>query len=442
MFKRVPGTKDILAQEISWWQKIEEISRNIFSIYNYSEIRPPLIEEAALFNRSLGKSTEIVQKQMFLINPAPAQLSLPAGTGSARRGSLKRESDVYVLRPEGTASIVRAYIENNLYKTSRFIKLYYIGPMFRRERPQKGRLRQFYHIGCEVIGSADAALDIEVVSLADRLLSAYLIKNYKIKINSLGCAEDKKELMRFLRRGLKDKMIKLCDECRIRFKHNILRILDCKNESCREVIKKLDIRDSYLCPECKTHFTKVREGLAHLKIDYEVTPYLVRGLDYYTRTVFEITHMDLGAQDALGAGGRYDSLVGDLGGPDVGAIGFAFGIERILLVTGYQTQSIRQNLLVYIITLDKAARSYGLRILDNLRKVGIVSDTDYEGRSLKGAMRKANDLGARYVLIIGEEELKKDLVTMKDMTSGVQREIKKEELIEELAQNVKLRAQN
>lgn len=407
MIKGVPGTKDILPEEISRWQKIEEVSRSIFSVYNYKEVRPPLIEDAKLFNRSLGESTEIVQKQMFLI---------------------KHKDDVYALRPEGTASIVRLYIENNLHKNSGFVKLYYIGPMFRLERPQKGRLRQFNHVGCEVIGSQDSSVDVEVISLADNLLQNFSINGYKIKINSLGCAKDKKELAEILRKALKDKINSLCPDCQVRFKTNVLRILDCKNEACQEVTKQLDIHKDYLCPECKTHFAKVRQGLDALGIDYEIVPYLVRGLDYYTRTVFEIIHSDLGSQDALGAGGRYDNLVKELGGPDLGAMGFAFGIERLLLVDGQPACADNKN-LVYIITLGDEARRQGLKVLDCLRKAGIRSDTDYEGKSLKGAMRQAGSLAAKYVLIIGEDELKGGTVTIKDMESGEQTEVKQEEVL-------------
>jgi histidyl-tRNA synthetase len=412
--KRIPGTKDNLPDEVSCWQKIEEISRNIFSIYNYKEIRPPLIEEAVLFNRSLGQSCDIVKKQMFLI---------------------KSQKHLYALRPEGTASIVRAYIENNLDKTSSFIKLYYIGPMFRLERPQKGRLRQFHHLGCEAIGSQDAFLDVEVISLADKLLKGLSINDYKIKINSLGCAKDKKELTEILRKCLQNKLSKLCADCRTRFRHNILRILDCKNPACIEAVKKLDIQDKHLCAECKTHFSKVKEGLDSLEINYEITPSLVRGLDYYTRTVFEIVHPELGSQDALGAGGRYDTLVRDLGGPQVGAIGFALGMERLLLVARRTSQVARPNNLVYIITLDEEAKRQGLKLLDNLRKSGITADTDYEGKAIKGAMRRANDLGAKCVLIIGEDELKKNVVTLKNMVSGIQEEIKQEDLIANLELN-------
>lgn len=411
MYKRVSGTRDILPEECFFWLKIEQLSRQIFSIYNYKEIRTPVIEEAALFRRSLGESAEIVQKQMFLIN---------------------NQEDVYALRPEATASIVRSYIENNLDKTTGFIKLFYIGPMFRRERPQKGRLRQFHHIGCEAIGSREPEVDIEVISLADTLLKAYSIAGYKIRLNSLGCNKDKQGLSSILHKQLKNKLNELCGDCQVRFERNILRILDCKNEACRQVVAKLDINDKYLCADCRGHFTKVRAGLDYLDLKYELSPYLVRGLDYYTRTVFEISHDRLGAQDAICAGGRYDNLVSELGGPDVGAMGFAFGMERLLLVAKPPSDQATRKNLVYVVTLGDEAKLQGLRLLAELRNKGIAADTDYENKSLKGAMRKANDAGARYVLIIGEDELKKKTVTLKDMVSSQQKEVKTELLINEL----------
>jgi len=410
MYKRVSGTKDILTEEACFWQEIEKTSRLIFSLYNYREIRPPVIEDAALFNRSLGEFTEIVQKQMFLI---------------------KNQEDTYALRPEGTASIVRAYIENNLDKTNGFVKLYYIGPMFRLERPQKGRLRQFHHIGTEVIGSTSADVDVEAISLADNLLTAYSISGYLIKINSIGCSKDKAELIKFLQKELKDKLADFCPDCNERFKHNCLRILDCKNEACQETIKKIGLGHAHLCPDCLKHFSQVKEGLDNLGIKYEVDPLLVRGLDYYTSTVFEIKHPDLGAQDAIGAGGRYDNLVKELGGPQAGAVGFAFGVERLLLVAKLNAKCQKPN-LVYIITLGGAARKTGLKILAELRKEGIPADTDYENKSLKGALRAANDLNAKHALIIGEDELKKNTVMLKNMESGEQKEIPQKGLIKEL----------
>lgn len=407
MFKRVSGTKDILPEESGVWQAIEETSRKVFSFYNFKEIRPPLVEDAALFNRSLGESTEIVQKQMFIIN---------------------NREETYALRPEGTASIVRAYIENNLDKVSQFSKFYYIGPMFRLERPQKGRLRQFNHIGCEAIGSYDPSLDVEIISLADHLLQELSISGYSIKLNSLGCPQDKAKLIESLHKELNNKTEDLCPDCKERIKKNILRVLDCKNEACKKIVQALKIEDKYLCENCNTHFNAVKSGLDALKIKYEITPHLVRGLDYYTQTVFEITHPELGSQDAIGAGGRYNNLVKELDGPDTGAIGFALGVERLLLATGTKTET-KNNNLIYIITLGKEAREKGIELLANLRNNGITADMDYEGKSIKGAMRKASDLKTKFTLIIGEDELKKETVMLKDMDLSEQKEIKIIDLI-------------
>lgn len=311
MFKAVSGTKDILPEDIYSWQEIEDKARKVFAIYGYQEIRTPLLEEEGLFNRSLGNSSEVIQKQMFKI---------------------ERDKDTFVLRPEATASVVRAYVANNLDKKEGFIKFYYIGPMFRAERPQKGRLRQFHHLGIEAVGSLSPCLDIEIISLASRLLEELGVENFKINLNSLGCNGDKEKFAKILKIKLRPKLSGLCLNCQERFERNVFRILDCKKASCRRVVADLELKDDYLCHSCKEHFQRVKAGLDILNIRYEVLPYLVRGLDYYTRTVFEISHKGLGSQDAVGAGGRYDNLVKELGGPDTGAMGFALGLERILLV--------------------------------------------------------------------------------------------------------------
>ena len=411
MFKKVSGTKDILPNDVSIWQKLEHTARNVFSTYNYSEIRTPIIEDAKLFNRTLGQSSEIVQKQMFLIH---------------------NQEETYALRPEGTAAIVRSYLENNLDKTNGFTKFYYIGPMFRFERPQKGRLRQFHHIGCEAIGSQDAALDIEMIALANQLLKSFDIVNYKIKINSLGCAPDKEKLAQELRKSLVAKSEQFCPNCQERIKTNVLRVLDCKDENCQKILSALKPDHGHICPDCLKHFDFVNEGLNALGIAYEVNWQLVRGLDYYNRTVFEITHPDLGSQDAIGAGGRYNNLVKELGGPDLGGIGFAFGVERLILAAKTTTQENPQKKLVYLIALGEVAKKASLKILATLRQEGIASDTDYENRSLKGAMRAANDAKANYVLILGDDELKKNTVMLKDMAKSTQKEVALNNLIEEL----------
>lgn len=410
MFKKVAGTKDILPEEAYSWQRVEAIAHKVFSLYNYREIRTPIIEEASLFNRTLGQTTEIVQKQMFLIH---------------------NQDDTYALRPEGTASIVRSYLENNLDKTAAFIKLYYIGPMFRLERPQKGRLRQFHHIGAEAIGSQDPTLDVEVIALAIQLLKNFGISGYTLKINSLGCPKDKQALSLSLKEKLQKKSKELCAECQDRIKNNVLRVLDCKNESCQEIVKIICHGQNHLCPDCAEHFEEVKKGLDNLEIPFQVYPQLVRGLDYYNRTVFEIAHPDLGSQDAVGAGGRYNNLVQELGGSSLGAIGFAFGVERLLLAQDAPVEKPGKK-LVYLIALGKEAKIQGLKILEQLRKSDIACDTDYLNKSLKGALRAANDIGASFVLILGEDELKKNVITLKNMSDSTQKEVIIQNLSKEL----------
>jgi histidyl-tRNA synthetase len=247
----------------------------------------------------------------------------------------------------------------------------------------------------------------------------------------LGCLKDKQALKAALKKSLSEKLTQLCADCQLRAKHNVLRILDCKNENCQKIVKKLELRHSHLCPDCLGHFEEVKYGLNSLDIAFQVDPQLVRGLDYYNRTVFEITHSDLGSQDAIGAGGRYNNLVQELGGPDLGAIGFAFGVERLLLVPNALNQNLPPK-LVYLITLGETAKSAGIKILNQLRNAGISSDMDYQNRSLKGAMRAANDSGATFVLILGDDELKKNVISLKDMSGGIQKEVAIQNLTEEL----------
>jgi len=411
MFKIPRGLKDILPEEILSRKRLEEKAREIFSLYGYKEIQTPILEDLGLFNRSLGETSEVVEKQLFLI---------------------RRKRENFALRPEGTAPVIRSYLEHRLFKREKFIKFYYIGPMFRAERPQKGRLRQFYHIGTEVIGSDSPLIDCEVISLCDRFLREMDMRDYEIKINSLGCIDDKNKFALILKNRLKDKESFLCQDCRRRLVSNILRILDCKNQNCKKIVKDLNLRDEHLCSKCNLHFKKVKGLLDRLKIRYSVIPSLVRGLDYYTRTVFEITHGDLGSQDAVCAGGRYDNLIKDLGGPDIPAIGFAFGMERLLLVQNSKFKVQSSKIPVYIATLGEKAKEEGFILLDTLRKEGLSSEIDYEDRSLKGQMRRAQDLGTRFVILIGEDELKEDRISLKDMQTGEQKKIESKNFIPEL----------
>jgi histidyl-tRNA synthetase len=413
-FRAVRGTKDIFPVEAQLFQHIISCAENIFSLYGYHQIYTPLIEEESLFIRSLGKDTEVVQKQMFAI---------------------KHNEKRYVLRPEATAGVVRAYLERHLDKKEGFVKFYYVGPMFRAERPQKGRLRQFHHLGVEAIGSLSPMLDAEVILLAKEILEALEIDDFQIEINTLGCVQDRERLSSSLALMLKDRIRNLCMDCQERINRgNILRALDCKNENCRKIISEIDInRNDYLCNACITHFEEVTKNLESVGVRYKENRYLVRGLDYYTRTVFEIVHSSLGSQDALGAGGRYDNLVEELGGSSTGAIGFAFGIERLAIVLEKKCKKVSDSgPEVYIISLDGEAKREGFKLLSYLRKNNIACEFDFENKSLKAQMREANNLGVKFVVILGEDELKSHTFSLKNMQNGTQKKVKKEEIIKNL----------
>ncbi|MCM8792157.1 MAG: histidine--tRNA ligase [Candidatus Omnitrophica bacterium] len=415
MYKSVRGTKDILPPEVFWWQDIEAKARDILTIYGYQEIRTPLIEDIGLFRRSLGTFSDVVNKQMFLVKRLSGLVS-------------EEDKEKMVLRPEGTASVVRAYLQNRIDKTLDFVKFFYIGAMFRAERPQKGRLRQFHHLGVEAIGSYSVYLDIELIMLVQHLLEEFGVEDFTINLNSIGCNNDKNKLALFIKNTLKTKIIAFCKDCQRRYETNILRILDCKNRNCQEILKGIKIKEDYLCNECLVHFNELREGLDSLQIKYKLSPFLVRGLDYYTRTVFEITQKDLGSQDAIGAGGRYDDLVKELGGQPQGAVGFALGLERVLLAKK-QKELPSQRVLIFLILLGERAKREGLKILKILRQNKICADMDYQEKSLKAALRRADSLKARFVVILGEQELDKKILQLKDMQKGLQREISIEELL-------------
>ncbi|MDD5005862.1 MAG: histidine--tRNA ligase [Candidatus Omnitrophica bacterium] len=401
MLLQVPrGTKDILPEETPVWQEVESKARRIFSLYNYAEIRTPVFENVTLFKRALGDVTDIVQKQMFVF---------------------KQGDDHFVLRPEATASIARAYLENNLGFGVKLRKLFYIGPMFRAERPQKGRLRQFHHIGVEAIGLTNPNLDIEVIELADKLLREFGISNYKFVINSLGCVKDKAKFADLLKQALAKHKKVLCKDCQKRITKNVFRVLDCKNEKCKEITHSLKIGQSYLCGDCKSHFDKVLKGLDKFGIKYEVKEQLVRGLDYYSGVVFEVVHPDLGAQDALGAGGRYDYLFKELANKEIGAVGFAFGEERLMLALPKKESSKKLN--VYVMSLGDKAADKSLELVKNLRSAGVSCDFDYSDGSLKSKLNEANKLGARFAIIIGDDEINKGKLVVKFMQEGKQEEV-------------------
>ncbi len=400
-YKAPRGTSDILGPEVELQLALSQKAREIFKLFAYKEIVTPIFEDSRLFVRSLGDTSDIVTKQML---------------------NLEGKDNPLTLRPEGTACVIRAYLEHNLDKEG-FQKLFYIGPMFRGERPQKGRLRQFNHIGAEAIGSASPALDAEVLILVTRLLKVIGLDDYTINLNSVGCQKDKEKLKALLRNKLGEKNSGLCSDCQVRLNKNVLRILDCKNDACKKIVGSIDFHNSFRCPDCEKHFEDLKKFLAGQRITYKELPFLVRGLDYYTGTVFEITHPGLGSQDALGAGGRYDNLVKELGGPEVGAIGFALGVERLIIALKGQQEDIKDTKAgpdVFVVITKEEFFDLGLSILTQIRDSGISCEIDYTSRSLKAQMRLANNSGARLVAMIGDDEVRGNSVSLKDMQTGSQ----------------------
>jgi len=411
--KRLKGTQDILPNQIGTWQRIEDISRKVFSTYSYSEIRTPVIEETSLFSRTVGTDTDIVKKQMY---------------------AFKDQGDRDIcLRPEETAPVVRAYLENRLDKTEGFVKLFYISPMFRSERPQAGRLRQFHQVGVEAIGSSSPYIDAEVIILLDQLLKAYGLTGCGFKINSLGCEDDRAKSKDLLKNELQDSLADLCEDCKRRYETNILRVLDCKVSSCKKIIESISLKGS-LCESCDEDFKSLQVILDNAGVKYECLSSLVRGLDYYTGVVFEVTSKGLGAQNAIAAGGRYDSLVTELGGESKGACGFAIGLERVLdaLASSLPEDKEVEREGAFIATIGEDAYSEGFALLCNIRKAGIRADIDFNNRSLKSQMRYADKIKSRYVILLGEDELKEGVCLLKDMGDSSQKKIKLDNIVDQI----------
>ena len=406
IYKSVRGTTDFSPQQAAAFNSITAKARELLRSFSYEEIILPLLEEEGLFVRSVGATSDIAEKQLFRI----------------------ADKDGICLRPEGTAQVVRYFLENSLHRQGDFYKFFYIGPMFRGERPQKGRLRQFHHIGCEALGGLSPYLDAETIILAARLLSAIGLNTYEIKLNTLGCAEDKEKFALGLKGKLQEKRSSLCEDCRRRLDKNPLRILDCKNRDCKSIVAGLPSIDEALCPACNENFTKVLKILDEAKIKYLRDKNLVRGLDYYTNTVFEITSSALGAQDAVGAGGRYNRLVENLGGPQIPAVGFALGIERLLIALGEKT--VTSDFNVFVAPLNDTLRDFAFSLTMKLREAGINADTDYCFKSLKSQFRLAQRKGARLVVVVGEDEMKDNCVMVKDMLKGEQSKVSVDKLIE------------
>ncbi len=418
--KALKGVQDILPDEIEAWNFVHTQAYKIFLSYGYRQIIVPMIEESGLFTRGIGEQTDIVEKEMYTF--------------------LDRGNRSISLRPEATASIVRAYLEHN-YSHAGLTKFFYSGAMFRGEKPQAGRNRQFYQIGVEAMGSYNPFLDAETLSLATEYLKNIGITDFKVLVNTVGSRDDKQSFSKKLKIFLTPSKELLCEHCKSRFERNVLRILDCKNKNCKKILKDAPKIIDCLSPESMKDFSLFQNALELLGVEYTFDPYLVRGLDYYTKTVFEITHDKLGAQNTILAGGRYDNLIEQLGGPATGAIGFACGVERLLLAqkaeSGAANITIKPS--IYAIGLGKDSYERIFEITHILRKNSISVHLDFENKSIKAQMRQANKLSCSHVLILGDDELNKDSIIIKYMDKGIQELIKIESLLEVIKKEFPLR---
>jgi len=423
MIKAIRGTRDLLPPDTDLWNFVDTKVREVFRNYNFKEIRTPVFESTELFARGVGEETDIVSKEMF------------TWEDKARAQSEKTQS--LTLRPENTAGVVRAYIEHDLGRPGLLQKLYYIGPQFRRERPQKGRYRQFFQIGAEVIGPTSAGSesplrDAEVIEMLTTLLDAVGLNGTTLFLNSVGCPKCRPAYNEALKAALAKVKDKLCADCQRRAETNPLRVLDCKVPEDQPIIEKLPKISEYLDPECKAHFTEVRAILDTMQIEYTINERMVRGLDYYQRTTFEFTHGDLGAQSAVLGGGRYDGLSEQLGGPHAPGIGFAIGEDRLVLALQAQQQAVVPQLAAYIIPLGTGMNRPALKIARELRRAGVTVDTGEESFRIKKSFETAEKLGACYAIIVGENEVKENRYTVKNLRTGEQASATQSELLDEL----------
>ncbi len=404
------GTKDVLPSEAYKWQYIEKIAREVSSDFGVSEIRTPIFEHTELFLRGVGETTDIVQKEMYTFTD-------------------KGDRSI-TLKPEGTAPAARSYIENNL-GVDQQLKMFYITPCFRYERPQAGRLREFHQFGVEFFGAAGYEADAELISLAITYIKRLGINNLKVNINNLGCSECRKKYNDALKEYLRSNIENLCTTCNERFEKNPLRIIDCKNPTCKEVAKDVPLIIDYVCDDCKEHFEGLKKELDYLNIDYVVDPYIVRGLDYYTKTVFEIISEDIGAQSTVCGGGRYDGLIEECGGKATPAVGFAIGLERLLLTLDSLNVNVEKPAgpRLFVAALGDRAKLEASKIAINLRSEAISCERDLLGRSLKAQMKYANKINSKYVIVIGDSEIDENLVKLKNMETGNEEEIKLSDIV-------------
>ena len=408
------GTKDILPDTVGDWNYVEGEIRELCRRFGYSEIRTPIFEHTELFQRGIGEGTDVVDKEMYTFTD--------------------RGERSITLRPENTASAVRAYLQNKLYAQSNLVKLFYIGSMFRYDRPQAGRMREFHQFGVEALGEANPAVDAEVILLAMNLLEGLGLKNLELSINSVGCPKCRSKYRTMLQDFFRDKLEDLCEDCRSRFERSPLRILDCKKDSDKPYMADAPKITDCLCEECADHFAKLKELLTSAGISFTHDPRLVRGLDYYTKTAFEIKYPPLGAQSAVAGGGRYDGLIEEMGGNPTPAVGFATGLERLLLALESQNLLPEKNRSVdaYIVALGEAAQAEGFKLLNSLRQQGLSAAMDFAGRSMKAQMKQANKLGAKYSVILGEDEIAEGVVMLRSMEDSSQAKVPMAQVAEKI----------
>lgn len=415
MITKAPrGTKDVLPDESYKWHYLENVIRELTGLFGYKEVRTPVFEHTELFVRGVGDTTDIVQKEMYTF--------------------LDKGNRSITLKPEGTAGAVRAYIEHGLYGIAQPVKMYYLTPVFRYENPQAGRLREHHQFGVEVFGAKEASVDAEIILLAIELFNRLGLKDLELNINSIGCHKCRTKYHEALREYLRDHLKDLCDTCNVRYEKNPLRILDCKSKECGAIVEGAPIILDYLCEECSSHFAQLQGYLSTASIDYRINPMIVRGLDYYSKTVFEIISTQIGAQGTVCGGGRYDSLVGQCGGPETPGAGFGLGLERLLLALESQGIEIPQepDRDVLLITIGEGTRGKAFELLKLMRANGILADMDHVGRSVKAQFKYADKVNASWVCILGEEELDKGQIKIRFMEDGKEESVSWDHIIDYL----------
>jgi histidyl-tRNA synthetase len=419
LHKAPRGTFDVLPQEYAYWKYVEEKATYLCQLYGYQPLSTPIFEDAQLFTKTVAEGTDIVDKEMYIFEDKSGQ--------------------ELALRAEITAPVCRAYLEHGLFNLAQPVKLYYMGPAFRYERPQFGRYRQHHQFGFEALGEADPALDAEVIEMAQQFFYSLGFSRFSIQLNSIGCNLCRPGYLQVLRQYYSSHKAHLCPDCKVRLRKNALRLLDCKKTSCQEIAKTAPKITDYLCSECQLHFKNVQKYLRTMNIPFQLNHRLVRGLDYYTRTVFEVEPRDKGGQSTLGGGGRYDDLIEELGGKPTPAVGFATGLERIILNLKKQKLDIpalpKPN--AFVAYLGEEAKIEAMKIASELRKAGIAVIIATGNKSLKGQMRQANSLGIAYALILGEQEIASQNVMLRDMRSGEQKTISLAEISSRLLNEIK-----